>query len=223
MSSDKPSHDHPLEPRWPIILTVLGVLVLLEVLPGRIRPFPVGVSHILGMMVLVPMAAVGLTRGKVLWRRIERITMMLFFLATCGGNLLGIASLIRAMLGKAAELSGLQLFTSSISVWVINVLMFSLMYWQIDRGGPEARITGMGTRPDWLFAQESAPAGDVPPGWKPSFVDYLFLGYSTATAFSTTDVMPLTSRAKLLMMMESTISLATIVVIAARAINILGS
>jgi len=63
----------------------------------------------------------------------------------------------------------------------------------------------------------------VPPGWRPAFIDYLFLGYSTATAFSTTDVMPLTSRAKMLMMLESTISLATIVVVAARAINILGS
>jgi hypothetical protein len=80
-----------------------------------------------------------------------------------------------------------------------------------------------GTRPNWLFPQEGAPDEDVPPGWKPSFVDYLFLGYSTATAFSTTDVMPLTSRAKMLMMVESAISLATIVVIAARAINILGS
>jgi hypothetical protein len=72
------------------------------------------------------------------------------------------------------------------------------------------------------FDAEGAPAEDVPPGWRPSFVDYLFLGYSTATAFSTTDVMPLTSRAKLLMMFESAISLATILVVAARAINILG-
>jgi len=63
----------------------------------------------------------------------------------------------------------------------------------------------------------------VPAGWRPVYVDYLFLGYSTATAFSTTDVMPLTSRAKLLMMLESTISLVTLVVVAARAINILGS
>jgi hypothetical protein len=73
-----------------------------------------------------------------------------------------------------------------------------------------------------FFPQEGAPR-DVPPDWRPTFVDYLFLGYSTATAFSTTDVMPLTSRAKMLMMLESTISLATIVAVMSRAINILGS
>ncbi|HAR96504.1 MAG TPA: hypothetical protein DCR97_11165, partial [Deltaproteobacteria bacterium] len=136
------------------------------------------------------------------------------------------ATLIGAILHPSEGIGGLQLLASSISVWVSNVFVFSLLYWQIDRGGPEARVRGAGnagTRPDWLFPQEGAPAEDVPPGWKPAFVDYLFLGYSTATAFSTTDVMPLTSRAKLLMMLESTISLATIVVVAARAINILGS
>jgi hypothetical protein len=116
----------------------------------------------------------------------------------------------------------LSLLASSIAVWVTNVTTFSLLYWEIDRGGPEARQNNAGTMPDWLFPQTGAPAEDVRPDWRPVFVDYLFLGYSTATAFSTTDVMPLTSRAKLLMMLESAISLATIVVVAARAINILG-
>ena len=76
--------------------------------------------------------------------------------------------------------------------------------------------------PDWLFPQESAPGG-VQADWRPMFVDYLFLSYSTATAFSATDVPPLTRRAKLLMMAESTISLVTMVVVASRAINVLGS
>ena len=106
-------------------------------------------------------------------------------------------------------------------MWVTNVLVFSLLYWQIDRGGPEARANDAGTRPDWLFPQAGAPE-DAPPDWRPTFVDYLFLGFSTATAFSPTDALPLTSRAKMLMMLESTISLATIVVVASRAINILG-
>jgi hypothetical protein len=80
-----------------------------------------------------------------------------------------------------------------------------------------------GTRTDWLFPQESAPAGAVPAGWRPTFVDYLYLSFSTATAFSTTEVAPLTARAKLLMMLESTISLVTIVVVASRAINMFGN
>ena len=127
------------------------------------------------------------------------------------------------MVSRSAEIGGLQLLASSTAVWVTNALVFSLLYWQIDRGGPEGRVNAANTRPDWLFPQEGAPAEDVPPGWRPAFVDYLYLGYSTATAFSTTDAMPLTPRAKLLMMLESPISLLTIVVVASRAINILGA
>jgi len=117
----------------------------------------------------------------------------------------------------------LQLLSSSMGVWITNVLMFALLYWQIDRGGPEARLKYANTIPDWLFPQESAPGKDVPGGWHATFIDYLFLAYSTATAFSTTDTVPLTARAKLLMMLESSLSLMTIVVVASRAINILGS
>ena len=80
----------------------------------------------------------------------------------------------------------------------------------------------MNARPDWLFPQAGIPE-DVPPDWRPLFFDYLFLGYNTATAFSPTDVLPLTHRAKLLMMLESTISLLTLVIVVSRAINVLPS
>lgn len=76
--------------------------------------------------------------------------------------------------------------------------------------------------PDWLFSADASPQ-PVQPGWRPTFVDYLFLSFSTATAFSTTDTVPLTSRAKLLMMLEASMSLATTLVVASRAINVLGS
>ncbi|HEY9648016.1 MAG TPA: hypothetical protein V6C88_16695, partial [Chroococcidiopsis sp.] len=117
---------------------------------------------------------------------------------------------------------GLELLSSSVGIWITNVLTFSLLYWQVDRGGPETRINAIGRRPDWLFPQTGAPE-DAPPNWRPTFIDYLFLAFSTATAFSPTDALPLTSRAKIMMMLESIISLATIVVVASRAINILGS
>ncbi len=117
----------------------------------------------------------------------------------------------------------MQLLASSIGVWVTNVLAFSLLYWQLDRGGPGSRENKDRIKPDWLFPQQGAPAEDVAPDWQPTFVDYLFLGFSTATAFSPTDALPLTIRAKMLMMLESSISLVTIVVVASRAINILGS
>lgn len=211
------------EPRWPVALMILAVILLLALLPDRIRLFPVWCFSIAGIVVLVPIVAVGLTAAKGRWLRIERVITLLFVAVTAGATLANLGNLIQAMVSRSKEVSGLQLLTSSIAVWVTNVLMFSLLYWQMDRGGPETRLNRTDTRPDWLFPQEGAPPEDVQPGWKASFIDYLFLSYSTATAFSTTDVTPLTSRAKLLMMLESGISLATIVIVAARAINVLGS
>jgi hypothetical protein len=101
----------------------------------------------------------------------------------------------------------------------LNVITFSLVYWQIDKGGPEERQHAQ-IRPDFLFPQTGAP-DEAPIGWHPTFVDYLSLGFSTATAFSATEVAPLTSRAKLLMMLEALIALVTLVIIASRAINII--
>ena len=92
----------------------------------------------------------------------------------------------------------------------------------MDRGGPEARANKAEKKPDRLFPQEGA-VEDVPADWRPTFVDYLFLGFTTSTAFSPTDTLPLTSRAKILMMLQCTISLVTIVAVASRAINIMGN
>jgi hypothetical protein len=211
-----------IEPRWPVVLTVLAVVCLLAVLPERIRLLPIWLSYVVAIAVIAPMAAVTLTTAKARWLRIERIITLLFFVVVGVGTLTGLAYLIHTMVHRSAETTGLQLLTSSIAFWVINVLIFSLLYWQIDRGGPEARVNNAGAKPDWLFPQASS-SENVPPNWRPLFVDYLFLGFSTATAFSTTDALPLTSRAKMLMMGESSISLVTIVVVASRAINILGS
>ncbi len=211
------------EPRWPVGLTVLVVIFLLAILPERIKLFPTWVTYVVGFAVLMPMGAVGLTAARARWLRVERTVTLLFFVIAGFSTLANLATLIGGIVGRSAEIGGLQLLVSSIAVWVTNVLMFSMLYWQIDRGGPEARVNNASTRADWLFPQEGAPAEDLPHGWQPTFVDYLYLGYSTATAFSTTDAMPLTPRAKLLMMLESAIALVTIVVVASRAINVLAN
>ncbi|MGA7953135.1 MAG: hypothetical protein WCA07_06385 [Gloeobacterales cyanobacterium] len=211
-----------IEPRWPAALTILVVYFLLAVLPERVRLFPVWVPSVTVIVVLASMAAIPLTAAKVPWRRVEHTIMLIFFVVAGSGTLASLVYLIRAMVRRGTEIGGLQLLTSSIAVWVINVLTFSLLYWQIDRNGPEARANNEGRRPDWLFPQTGVPE-EAPPAWRPTFIDYLFLAFSTATAFSPTDALPLTSRAKLLMMLESAISLTTIVVVASRAINILGS
>jgi hypothetical protein len=219
---NEPVQSPRIEPRWPVALTVVLVLFLLEMLPGRIRVLPHWVADLLAIALLVPMAGVTLTSGKAWWLRIERATILVFFMIVAGGMLANLGQLIAAIVRRSGQISGMQLLASSIALWVVNVLTFSLLYWQLDRSGPEARTNNPSRKPDWLFTQE-ANREEVPPNWRPTFLDYLFLGYSTATALSSTDVPPLTSRAKLLMMFESGISLVTIVVVASRAINILGS
>jgi hypothetical protein len=220
--SEEPAHPLRVETRWPVAFAVLAVTLLLTMLPDRVRVAPVWAPYVLAIALIVPMAAIMLTSAPERWFRIERTITLIFFLVAGSGVIADLTLLIAEMVRRSGEISGIQLLTSSVAMWVLNVLTFSLLYWQIDRGGPEARANKASPRPDWLFPQEGAPQ-DVPPDWRPTFVDYLFLGYSTATAFSTTDVMPLTSRAKMLMMLESTISLATIVAVMSRAINILGS
>jgi uncharacterized membrane protein len=166
------------------------------------------------------MAALNLTTDKVRWMRVERTNTLLFCTIAEGTTVAALARLLGAIMQGSREIGGNQLLTSSVAVWVMNVLTFSLLYWQIDRGGPASLAKH--PRRDWLFPQQSA-GKDAPADWRATFVDYLYLAYSTATAFSSTDVLPLTPRAKMLMMVESAISLVTTVAIASRAINILGT
>ena len=110
-------------------------------------------------MVLTPIVAIELTKADTRWRRVERIVTAFFVVVIAVGNLANLANLIVKMQEGATDISGLQLFASSIAVWVTNVLAFSMLYWHLDRNGPEARMNGTGTRPDWLFPQEEATAG----------------------------------------------------------------
>jgi hypothetical protein len=208
------------EPRWPPALAILAVLGLLAVLPHHVTVMPVWVSRVAALAILVPMAAVALTRANALWLRIERTMIMLFAVAYVANTIAELADMIGIITLHPPESRSISLLSSSLAIWVSNILTFSLLYWQIDRGGPYARMSKARVKPDWLFPQAAAPE-DVPPDWRPLFLDYLFLGFNTAAAFSPADVLPLTQRAKMLMMLESTISLLTLVVVAARAVGVL--
>jgi hypothetical protein len=210
------------EPRWPVAVTILAVLTILLLLPNRVRLLPGWGACLAAAVVLAPMLAVALRPGSGRWQGAERTVTFAFVGLAAVGNLVTLRELIIDMVRRSQQVGGLELLASSVAVWAVNVLMFSLLYWQIDRGGPGGRGLAAPRRPDWVFPQDQASEDQVGPGWRPQFVDYLFLGFSTATAFSTTDAMPLTARAKLAMMAESLISLLTLVVVAARAINVLG-
>jgi len=217
LTMNEPGQPIRIERRWPVAITALAVLFLLEVLPWRARLLPPWVPYIGVIALIVPMAAVNLSGTTARWLRIEHATTLVFCAFAEGVTVTALARLLAVMIRGSREIGGNQLLTSSVAAWAMNVLTFSLLYWQLDRGGP-----AFAAKRDWLFPQEGVrekTASD----WQPGFVDYLYLAYSTATAFSSTDVLPLTSRAKMLMMFESAISLVTILVVASRAINLLGT
>jgi hypothetical protein len=106
------------------------------------------------------------------------------------------------------------------AIWLTNVVAFSLLYWEFDRGGPAARAHARQVLPDFLFPQMQSPhLGGL--DWEPRFLDYLYLSFTDATAFSPTDVMPLSRWSKALMMAESAISFVTVALVIARAVNVL--
>lgn len=208
------------EPRWVPALTIIVVLGLLRLLPHHVQMLPVWISYLVVLAMLVPMALVMLTRENGVWLRLERTTILLLGTASVMNTVAELGDMIGIITLNSPETRSVSLLSSALVIWVANVLTFSLLYWQIDAGGPHARMSGASEKADWLFPQSAAP-GSASSDWRPLFPDYLFLGYTTATAFSPTDALPLTSRAKMLMMLESAISLLTLVVVAARAINVL--
>jgi hypothetical protein len=208
------------ESRWPPALAILVVLVMLTVLPDHVHVLPVWVVRLAALSVLGSMLAVGLTTGNTLWLSIERTIIIVIAGIYVANTIVELADLIGVVTLDPSVANAFSLLTSSVAVWVANVLTFSLLYWEIDRGGPYARASKSSAKPDWVFPQPATPE-DLPPNWRPLFLDYLYLGYNTATAFSPTDALPLTHRAKMLMMIESTISLLTMVIVLSRAINVL--
>jgi hypothetical protein len=137
-------------------------------------------------------------------------------------NFVALVLLIQAILGGHAG-TGRALLIDAINIWTTNVVIFALWYWFLDRGGPSSRGLVPAHKRDFLFTQQQQSAGAMTgfSEWLPGFIDYLFLAYTNATAFSPADTFPLTIRAKLLMMAESAISLITIALVASRAVGIL--
>jgi hypothetical protein len=208
------------EPRWAPAAALLLVLLVLNVLPHHVTAIPQWTSYIAVAVMLAPMAAVtfgGADIGR--WMRIERVVVIILALVYIANTIVELADMIGVISIQPPETRAAALLSSSLTIWITNVMAFSMLYWQIDGGGPAARLAGE-AKPDWLFPQAATP-DLAQPGWHPKFLDYLFLAFATATAFSPTDALPLTHRAKMLMLLESCISLLTLVVVAARAVNAL--
>jgi hypothetical protein len=220
----EPAPTPVIEPRWPVALAIAAVLVLVTTMPRPLQIWPNWLVIVLSFALLLPMVVVAVSRQdtRAQWLKIERSVMFSITALITLANLVALGHVVWVLLVRSATATGLELLTASITVWVSNVLTFSLVYWLLDLGGPEIRLAHSRRNADWLFPQESANEPGTPV-WTATYVDYLFLAFNTATAFSPTDVAPMSARAKLLMMAETMISLSTLVVVMSRAINILGA
>jgi uncharacterized membrane protein len=139
------------------------------------------------------------------------------------GNVLGLVALVSALVSTSSDaLGGGQLLFTAAGIWIANVIVFGMCYWDIDDGGPFERASHDRKTPDFQFPQDENP-GLARQGWRPQVWDYLFVSLTSATAFSPTDSMPLTLRAKLLVGVESVVSLVLVVLVTARAVNVLDS
>jgi hypothetical protein len=215
------SRDGPVigEPRWPMATAVLAVIALTILLPNSLVVRPRWGVPIVEAILLV--AVVIGDPGKIDRRsrpvRAISVTLIVLLVATtlwCTGEL--IAQLVNG--GHATNSAGLLLAAGGI-VWISNVIAFGLLYWELDSGGPAVRAHGLPRYPDFAFPEQLTPEL-APPHWRPRFVDYLYLGFTSATAFSPTDTMPLRPWAKLAMMVQSSISLALLGLVVARAVNV---
>jgi len=210
----------PGERRWPVTLTVIVAIILQLLLP----------SHLTGPLprALLPALEVGLLIGLTIANpvRIERrgkpvrVASIVLILLMTIANAASAVLLIHTILGGRPVTTAGPLLASGASIWVTNVIAFALWYWEFDRGGPVNRSLGIPQHPDLLFTQMAAPELS-PPDWEPRFVDYFYLSFTNATAFSPTDVMPMARWAKLTMLVQSAVSLAVGVLVIARAVNIL--
>ena len=202
------------------MLIALTMVALLTLLPRRYHLVPNWFAYLGAGVILAPLLLVWLTHGSALWRRFERVVE---FGAVGTALVLNSANLLVAaynLIENPGKLEPVPLFYTSVAVWTGNILIFTLIYWLVDGGGPDARLNEPARYPDFDFPAMDESAR-VPSDWRPGIVDYLFLGFTTSTAFSPTEAMPLTPRAKLLVMLQSSISLITIAIVAARTINIL--
>lgn len=212
------------ESRLPPLLALATALLLQVLLPDDLVVLrPRYLLPGLEFAVLLPLVLGGGTRLTAGSRELRAVALTLLVLIALT-DAVQLGGLVRVLLfgtGPAVGSPGRELIRGASQVWLTNMVVFAVAYWQIDQGGPHERLRPGEVEADFRFTQqgdEPRPDGTV---WLPAFVDYLFLSFTNQTAFSPTDTMPLTPRAKVLMMVQGIASLVTVTVVAARAVNVL--
>ena len=211
------SRDYPVPSRWGPIVLVFVLLGILELLPHRMRVFPGWVAYASALALFIPLLGTQLSGAAAPWPRVERFAVFAFSIFNGIALVLLLWRLIAAIVYHTPQVEPIALLASGAGIWIVNTCIFALLYWELDAGGASEH-PGQRLNSDFLFVQAD---GDADRPTVRSFTDYLFLSFTTSTAFSPTDTSPITARAKILMMVQSSIALVTLTTVAARAINIL--
>jgi uncharacterized membrane protein len=205
------------EPRWPASLALVVCVGLYVLLPNRLV---VGPHWLLPVLVALPLGPLSARRHRhpdeSTW--IRHVTIGLVALVTVA-NVTSLVLLVHHLLNSDVS-QGRKLIYSAVAVWLTNVILYGLWFWEVDRGGPHRRASGDKILPDLQFPQMENP-GMAPENWRPAFTDYLYTSFANGTSFAPADAMPLSLRMKVLFTTESIVSLATIAIVASRAVNIL--
>ena len=215
-----PAEEPDREPRWPAFIGALAAGGLYAALPEALTLGPRWLFPSLVLAVLIP-SVVSYHTGR---HRLNAILGITVDALLTVGLIISVILLIGAL--PTGKETPQELLLSAASLWITNILVFALWYWRLDAGGPYQRDKVPGhTDGAFLFPQmtmnKEALRETGQQNWSPNFIDYLFLAFNTSTAFSPTDVTALARWAKLLMMLQSLLSLLIIALLAARAVNIL--
>jgi uncharacterized membrane protein len=206
------------EPFWPAQATVLTAIAIQLALPERLTIGPAWLIPALEGLLLVGLFAATPNQLEREHPRRRRVAIGLTAFVSAG-NVYSLGALTHYLLHHSVS-RGNELIVSGVLIWLTNFLIFGLWYWEIDRGGPGRRAAGHDGAPDFLFPQMNDDRVE-PINWRPMFIDYLYVSLTNAAAFSPTDTMPLTPVAKMIMGVQSLVSLVTIGLIVSRAVNIL--
>jgi uncharacterized membrane protein len=206
------------EPFWPAQVTILAAIALGLSLPSRLTVGPTWLIPVFEGVLLFGMF-LATPRQLEHEHRVRRRAALGLTAFVSVANVVSLGLLTHYLLHHNVS-NGQRLIVSGMVIWLTNFLIFGLWYWELDRGGPGKRAAGNDRAPDFLFPQMSDDAIE-PRNWRPKFIDYLYVSLTNAAAFSPTDTMPLTPMAKIIMGIQSIVSLVTIGLIVSRAVNIL--
>jgi uncharacterized membrane protein len=207
------------EPRIQVTIAIVVAIGLMLALPARVTNHPRWVLPTAAGLLLIGVFVAKSTRVERRTRVLRIVSLSLIAVMSLA-NAASAGRLIVDLVHGEGIRNPTTLLLTGAAIWFTNVIVFGLWYWEFDRGGPVERAAGTHTYPDLLFPQMTSPEL-APPDWEPGFVDYLYVSFTNATAFSPTDVMPMTRWAKLTMLTQSAISVITVVLVIARAVNVL--